>query len=103
MKAKPRPRLDPIHPGEILREDFMKPLGISINGLARDLGVPPNRISAIVNGARSITAETALRLSTYFGVSPETWLGLQTDYDLRLARKLHGDEIIRSVRTRSAA
>src|SRR5437667_12823837 len=66
-------RLDPIHPGEILLEDFMKPLKISINQLARDLDVPPNRIGAIVNGTRSITADTALRLGTYFRVSPETW------------------------------
>jgi addiction module HigA family antidote len=100
---KPSKRLEPIHPGEILREDFMKPLGISINQLARDLDVPPNRISAIVNGARSITADSALRLGTYFGVSPETWLGLQIDYDLRLIRLREGDRIIRSIRTRPAA
>jgi len=75
---KPSERLDPIHPGEILLEDFMRPLGISINQLARDLDVPPNRIGAIVNGTRSITADTALRLGTYFRVSPETWLGLQS-------------------------
>jgi addiction module HigA family antidote len=100
---KPSKRLDPIHPGEILLEDFMKPLGISINQLARDLDVPPNRISAIVNGKRSITADTALRLGTYFQVSPETWLGLQVDYDLRLTRQRGGDQIIRSVRTRPAA
>src|SRR6266568_6239260 len=93
-------RLDPIHPGEILLEDFMKPLGISINRLARDLDVPPNRISAIVNGTRSITADTALRLGTYFHVSPETWLGLQLDYDLRLVRQRDGDQIIRRIRTR---
>ncbi len=101
MKAAKR--LDPIHPGEILREDFMKPLRISINQLARDLDVPPNRISAIVNGVRSITADTALRLGTYFGVSPETWLGLQVDYDLRIIRRQSGEQIIRRVRTRSAA
>jgi addiction module HigA family antidote len=100
---KPAKRLDPIHPGEILLEDFMKPLGISINKLARDLDVPPNRVSAIVNGARSITADTALRLGTYFRVTPETWLGLQADYDLRLVRQRAGDEIARSVRTRPAA
>jgi len=99
-----RPKLlDPIHPGEILREDFMKPLGISINRLARDLDVPPNRISAIVNGTRSITADTALRLGTYFRVSPETWLGLQVDYDLRLILQRDGDEIVSRVRTRPAA
>jgi addiction module HigA family antidote len=96
-------QLDPIHPGEILLEDFMKPLGISINQLARDLDVPPNRISAIVNGTRSITADTALRLGTYFHVSPETWLGLQVDYDLRLTRQRHGKQISQRVRTRPAA
>ena len=100
---KPSKRLDPIHPGEILLEDFMRPLGISINQLARDLDVPPNRIGAIVNGARSITADTALRLGTYFGVSPETWLGLQADYDIRLTRQRDGDRIVRSVRARPAA
>jgi addiction module HigA family antidote len=69
--------LDPIHPGEILREDFLKPMEISINRLARDLDdVPPNRISLILSGARSITADTALRLGVYFGVSPELWLNL---------------------------
>jgi addiction module antidote protein, HigA family len=84
--------LDPIHPGEILLEDFLKPMGISINKLAREIDVPPGRISTIVNGKRSITADTALRLGAYFGVSPELWLNLQADYDLRVARrtvKLH--------------
>ncbi len=79
--------LDPIHPGEILMEDFLKPMGISINKLAREIGVPPGRISTIVNGKRSISADTALRLGIYFGVSPELWLGLQVDYDLRIARR----------------
>jgi len=79
--------LDPIHPGEILLEDFIKPLNLSINKVARDIDVPPGRISNIVNGKRSITADTALRLGTYFGVSPELWLNLQTDYDLRIARR----------------
>lgn len=100
---KPDKLLDPIHPGEILLEDFMKPLAISINQLARDLDVPPNRIGAIVNGQRSITADTALRLGTYFGVSPETWLGLQLDYDLRLIRRRAGDKIVSSIRSRPAA
>jgi addiction module HigA family antidote len=79
--------LPPIHPGEILLEDFMRPMEISINRLARDIGVPPGRISTIVNGKRSISADTALRLGIYFGVSPELWLGLQVDYDLRVARQ----------------
>lgn len=79
--------LDPIPPGEILYEEFMKPLGVSINALAREIAVPPNRISDIVNGKRSITADTALRLGKYFSVSPETWLGLQADYELRVAKR----------------
>lgn len=95
-------RLDPIHPGEILLEDFLKPLGISINRLARDLDVPPNRISGIVNGTRAITADTALRLGTYFGVSPETWLGLQVDYELRMTRRQSGEAIAQRVRKRPA-
>jgi len=95
--------LDPIHPGEILREDFLKPMRISINRLARDLDVPPNRISLILNGTRAITADTALRLGAYFGVSPELWLNLQTDYDLRVVKRARGDQIQRRVRRRSAA
>ena len=84
MAAKP---LAPIHPGEILYEEFMKPMEVSINALSREIAVPPNRVSDIVNGKRSITADTALRLGKYFGVSPELWLGLQVDYDLRLAKR----------------
>lgn len=79
--------LEPIHPGEILLEEFLQPMGISINRLARDIQVPPGRISTIVNGKRAISADTALRLSAYFGTSPELWLNLQTDYDLRIARR----------------
>ena len=79
--------LDPIPPGEVLYEEFMKPLGVSINALAREINVPPNRISDIVNGKRGITADTALRLGKYFGVSPEIWLGLQADYDLRVVKR----------------
>ena len=90
-------RLDPIHPGEILLEEFMKPSGISINRLARDIVVPPGRISEIVNGKRSISADTALRLGRYFSVTPETWLGLQIDYDLRVARKAIGAEVERRI------
>ena len=81
----------------------MKPLDISINRLSRDLHVPPNRIHAIVHGTRSITADTALRLGTYFGVTPETWLNLQLEYDLRLARRVAGGEIAKTVRRREAA
>ena len=79
--------LDPITPGEILREDFMKPLRISINRLSRDLVVPPNRISEIVNGKRAITADTALRLQRYFGIEAQFWLNLQSEYDLRVVKR----------------
>lgn len=79
--------LDPITPGEILREDFMEPMGISINRLSRDLAVPPNRISEIVNGKRAITADTALRLQRYFGVEAQFWLNLQSEYDLRIVKR----------------
>ena len=79
--------LEPITPGEILREDFMDQLGISINKLSRDLSVPPNRISEIVNGKRAITADTALRLQRYFGVEAQFWLNLQTEYDLRMVKR----------------
>lgn len=86
-------QLELIHPGEILLQDFMKPLGVSINRLARELSVPPGRISAIVNGNRAITADTALRLGKYFSVSPEIWTALQSDFELRVARRAVGAEI----------
>ncbi len=94
--------LEPIHPGEILFEEFMKPMGISINRLARDIVVPPGRISAIVNGKRAITADTAMRLGRYFGTSPEVWMGLQADYELRIARRTIGPEIEKRVHHHAA-
>lgn len=94
--------LDPIHPGEILFEEFMKPMDISINRLARAIAVPPGRISAIVNGKRAITADTALRLGKYFGVSAELWLGLQADFDLRIAKRIVGPQIDKQVHARVA-
>lgn len=94
--------LQPIPPGEILYEDFMQPLGISINALARDIDVPPNRVSAIVNGTRSITADTALRLGKHFGVSPGIWLDLQSDYDLRVAQRTVWKAIEPRVKARAA-
>ena len=94
--------LDPIHPGEILLEDFMKPMAISINQLARDIDVPPGRISGIVNGKRAVTADTALRLGKYFNVSPEIWIGLQADYDLRVAQRTSWPEIEKRIQTRVA-
>ncbi len=91
-----------IHPGEILFEEFMQPLELSINRLARELLVPPGRVSAIVNGKRSITADTALRLGKYFGVSPELWMGLQADYDLRVAQRAVGAEVARRIQRHAA-
>ncbi len=101
--AKTTKLLDSIHPGEILSEEFLKPLGISINRLARDLDVPPNRIHGIVHGTRAVTADTALRLGIYFGTAPEVWMTLQSEYDLRVARRTSGEKIARMVRKREAA
>jgi addiction module HigA family antidote len=89
--------LEPIKPGEILREDFMDQLGISINKLSRELSVPPNRISEIVNGKRAITADTALRLQRYFGVEAQFWLNLQTEYDLRMMKRKIWTDIERRI------
>ncbi len=94
--------LELIYPGEILLEEFMKPMGISINMLARDIAVPPGRISAIVNGKRAITADTAIRLGRYFGTSPEVWMGLQADYELRIAQRTIGHEVEKRVHRRAA-
>ncbi|MDP3297960.1 MAG: HigA family addiction module antitoxin [Thermodesulfovibrionia bacterium] len=79
MKAK---KIESIHPGEVLLEEFLKPMGLSQNQLANDIGVPPRRINEIIHGQRRITADTALRLAHYFKMSPQFWLGLQMDYDL---------------------
>jgi addiction module HigA family antidote len=78
--------LNPVHPGEVLKEEFMVPLGLSANALAGVLRVPPNRISAIVNADRSVTADTALRLAKALGTTPDFWLNLQKQYDLDRAR-----------------
>lgn len=89
--------LRPVHPGEILLEEFLKPMGLSQNRLALDIGVPPRRINEIVLRKRSITADTALRLARYFGNSPQFWLGLQRDYDLDVATETLGERLEREV------
>ncbi|MBM4327425.1 MAG: HigA family addiction module antidote protein [Deltaproteobacteria bacterium] len=94
MKSKKMP---PLHPGEVLLEEFMKPLAISQNQLGRALGVPPRRINEIVHGKRGITADTALRLARYFGTSPQFWMGLQADYDLETEADAKADQIKRTV------
>lgn len=88
----------PIHPGEILLEDFMKPLGLSQYRLAKDIGVTPIRISQIVNGKRSITVDTAMRLARYFGTSAAVWLRLQVRYDLEVAEREISEQIKREVK-----
>ena len=91
-------KLRPIHPGEVLFEEFLKPKGLSQNRLALDIGVHPQRINEIVLKKRSITADTALRLARYFGTSPQFWLGLQRDYDLDIAADALGDRLEREVK-----
>ena len=85
--------IPPVHPGEILREDFMKPLGLTINRLALDLHVPATRIGEIVHERRRITADTALRLAHFFGTTAEFWLNLQSLYEVRLAEQANGKSI----------
>ena len=88
-------RLENIHPGEILLEEFLKPLNISAYRLSKDIGIPQTRVSAILKGRRRITADTALRLSKYFGNSAKFWLGLQDDFDLEEELRLNEQEILR--------
>ncbi|WP_049620589.1 HigA family addiction module antitoxin [Frateuria defendens] len=87
--------LPPVHPGEILREEFMRPLELSSNALARALGVTPARINDIANERRGITADTALRLARYFGTTPDVWINLQKRYELETARRELGDTLRR--------
>ena len=90
-------KIPAVHPGEILFEEFLKPMGISQNQLGRDLGVSPRRINEIIHAKRSITADTALRLAVYFGNSPSFWLGLQMDYDLDIAEDILAPRIHKEV------
>jgi len=96
-------RLPPVHPGEVLLEEFLKPLGLSQNRLGRSVGVPPRRINEIVLGKRRVTAETALRLARYFGTSPQFWLGLQSDHDLDVAADKLGERLEQEVEVRAEA
>ena len=90
-------KLQPIHPGEVLLEEFLKPMELSQNRLALDIRVPARRINEIVHGKRRVTADTALRLSRYFGTSPEFWLGLQMDYDLDIASDELADRLEKEI------
>jgi hypothetical protein len=91
-------QLDEIHPGEILLEEFLKPMGISARQLAADIDVSPSRISEVVNGHRPITADTALRLGLFFNMEPRFWINLQTEYDMRVATRTVSDKIAARVR-----
>lgn len=92
----------PVHPGEVLREDYLEPLELSANALAQALHVPAPRVNEIVRERRGVSADTALRLARYFGGDAQSWLNLQSNYDLRLAEKAAGDKIQREVGTRVA-
>ena len=98
----PEEIMAPIHPGEILREEFMTPLGLSSNALAKNLGVTAARINEIVKERRGISADTALRLGRYFNTTPEFWINLQKHFELETARRAVGDQIIREVPTIAA-
>lgn len=95
--------LKPVHPGEVLLEEFLKPMSLSQNRLALDIGVPPRRINEIVLGKRSITADTALRLGRYFQMSPQFWLGLQMDYDLDVTADALASRLNREVKAHAVA
>ncbi|MBM4046908.1 MAG: HigA family addiction module antidote protein [Planctomycetes bacterium] len=95
-------KLNPVHPGEVLLEEFLKPMGLSQHRLALDVGVSPRRINEIVAGERRLTADTALRLARYFGNSPQFWLGLQMDYDLDVAADALAHRLKREVRVHAA-
>ena len=90
-------KLNPIHPGEILMEEFLKPIGVSQYRLAKDISVPPRRINEIVHGKRSVTADTALRFGRFFGMSPQFWLNLQTRYDLEVTEDSLGNRLEKEV------
>jgi addiction module HigA family antidote len=95
-------KLPPIHPGEILIEEFLKPMGISQYRLAKDISVPPRRINEIVHGKRSISADTALRLGRFFGISPQFWLNLQTRFDLEVTEDLLAERLDKEVQVLSS-
>ena len=95
-------KLENVHPGEVLLEEFLVPMGLSQNRIAREIGVPPRRINEIVHGKRSVTADTALRLARYFGTTEAFWMGLQADFDLEEARKRLGNRLETDVSVHAA-
>jgi addiction module HigA family antidote len=95
--------MKPPHPGETIKEEYLVPLGMSVNALAKALGIGAGRLSEIVRARRGVTADTALRLARYFGTTPELWINLQAFYDLRMAERKSGRSIARQVKPRRAA
>lgn len=102
VKLMTKNKMRPIHPGEILREEYLEPMGLSANALALALRVPATRIGEILKERRGVTPDTALRLSKYFETDPQSWMNLQTNYDLKIAVELRGSEIDRDVRPMTA-
>jgi antitoxin HigA-1 len=100
--AQRRRDIPPVHPGEILKADFLDPLNMSINSLSRCVKVPRARLSDIVRGRRGITADTAMRLARYFGVSEQFWMNLQSHYELEVAKEAYGDRLAREIKPRAA-
>lgn len=99
----PQQNSEPVHPGEVLLEDFMKPLAITQYALAKAINVPARRINEIVHGNRAITADTALRLGKYFDVNPQSWMNLQSHYDLEVTKQNLGDKLANEVHPRHVA
>jgi len=97
-----RAAMKPVHPGEILKAEFLDPLGVSAYRLAKDISVPINRVAAIVSGRRAVTADTALQFALYFGTDAQSWINLQAHYDLAVARRAAGKRIDREVKPRAA-
>lgn len=95
-------KITPVHPGEVLLEEFLRPMGISQYRLAKDISVPPRRINEVVHGKRAISADTALRLSRYFGLSERFWMNLQAHYDLEVEKDRLGPRLAKEVRVRAA-
>jgi addiction module HigA family antidote len=102
MATRRKRDIAPVHPGEILKADFMAPLGLSVNALGRAIGVPRTRLNDIVLGRRGVTADTAMRLARYFGVGAQFWMNLQSHYELEIAEANHGRRLDREIRPRAA-
>ena len=102
MATRRKRDIPPVHPGEILKADFMAPLGLTVSVLSRAIGVPRTRLNDIVLGRRGVTADTAMRLARYFGVGARFWMNLQSHYELEVAEESYGDRLDREVRPRAA-